>query len=223
MNSTSTARATASTPASRRIERQNRRAWWMKQLRTWHWISGSLCLVATLMFAVTGITLNHAAQIEAKPAVITKDANAPDEILAALKSEPEKGRSAVPATLADWIEKTFGASAKDRQVEWSADEAYVSMTRPGGDAWVTIDRETGEAKFEHTDRGWIAYLNDLHKGRNTGPAWSWFIDVFAVGCLVFCVTGLLLLQLYAKGRPMTWPIVGFGLGLPILLAILFIH
>ena len=51
----------------------NRRAWWMKQLRTWHWISGALCLVAMLLFAVTGITLNHAAQIEGKPAVVTKE------------------------------------------------------------------------------------------------------------------------------------------------------
>lgn len=210
-------------PASERMARQNRRAWWMKQLRTWHWISGALSLIATLLFAVTGITLNHAAQIESKPIVVAKNAIAPDEILASLKDAPTKGRTPAPGSLANWIASTFSTDATGREVEWSDGEAYISLTRPGGDAWVSIDRETGEAKHEATDRGWIAYLNDLHKGRNTGAAWSWFIDVFAIACVMFCVTGLLLLQLYAKGRPSTWPIVGFGLALPILLAIVFIH
>ena len=41
--------------------------------------------------------------------------------------------------------------------------------------------------------------------------------------LVFCITGLLLLQMYAKGRSMTWPLVGLGLGIPVLLALVLIH
>lgn len=209
--------------AADRVARQNRRAWWMKQLRTWHWISGALCLVATLLFAVTGITLNHAASIEGKPAVQTKEATAPQSVLDALQGAPQSGRAAVPDSLAAWVDATFGTKTAGRQMEWQNGEAFISLTRPGGDAWVSVDRETGEARYERSDRGWIAYLNDLHKGRNTGPVWSWFIDIFAVACVLFCVTGLLLLQLYAKGRPSTWPTVGLGLGLPILLAILFIH
>ena len=77
--------------------------------------------------------------------------------------------------------------------------------------------------YEHTDRGWISYLNDLHKGRNTGAAWSWFIDVFSVSCVVFCISGLLLLQRHAQSRPTTWPLVGLGLVIPMLLALLLIH
>src|SRR5690606_4715259 len=93
----------------------------------------------------------------------------------------------------------------------------------GGDAWLSIDLSSGELLYEHTDRGWIAWLNDLHKGRNTGTAWAWFIDVFAVACLVFCITGLFLLHLHGRQRPATWPLVGFGLVAPLLLIILFIH
>ena len=65
-----------------------------------------------------------------------------------------------------------------------------------------------------TDRGWIAYLNDLHKGRHTGVVWSWFLDLFAVAAMIFCLTGLLLLQLHAAKRPATWPIVGLGFVIP---------
>src|SRR5690606_9871581 len=107
--------------------------------------------------------------------------------------------------------------------EWSGFEVYLAFPRPGGDAWAAIDRETGAMEYESTGRGAIAYLNDLHKGRNTGEGWRWFIDIFAVACLVFCLTGLALLYLYAKGRRLTWPLVGAGLAIPALIAVIFIH
>jgi hypothetical protein len=69
----------------------------------------------------------------------------------------------------------------------------------------------------------VSYLNDLHKGRNTGDAWFWFIDAFAVACVVFTLTGLLLLQLHARHRPSTWPLVGASLAIPLLLALFLIH
>ena len=108
-------------------------------------------------------------------------------------------------------------------MEWSEDEAYVPMPQPGGDAWLRIGLLDGDAEYEHTRRGWISYFNDLHKGRHTGAAWSLFIDVFAVACLVFCLTGLFILQMHAGRRPMTWPMVGLGLLIPALLALLLVH
>ena len=54
-------------------------------------------------------------------------------------------------------------------------------------------------------------------------AWSWFIDVFAAACLVFSITGLLILKFHAVSRPSTWPLVGLGLVIPALLALLLIH
>ena len=85
------------------------------------------------------------------------------------------------------------------------------------------DLTTGDVTYEVTDRGWISYFNDLHKGRNAGPAWSLFIDVFAVAALVFASTGLLLLKMHSNHRPATWPVVGLGLVLPLLIAMLLIH
>ena len=45
---------------------QQRRGFWLRTLHSWHWISSAICLVAMLLFAITGITLNHSAAIEAK-------------------------------------------------------------------------------------------------------------------------------------------------------------
>jgi hypothetical protein len=194
---------------------------WLGTLRQWHWISSALCLVGMLLFAVTGITLNHAGQIEAKPQITSQQAQLPAELQTALQEKaPSQG---LPLALRQWLENELSIRLDGRDAEWSDGELYIGMPRPGGDAWLSLDIESGELEYERTDRGWIAYLNDLHKGRNTGTAWSWFIDIFSVACVVFSLSGLLLLQRYAPNRPSTWPLIGLGLVIPVLLAILFIH
>lgn len=195
---------------------------WLGTVRQWHWISSALCLVGMLLFAITGITLNHAAQIQAKPKVISKETQVPDGIWQNLTS-PAENKAPLPEDLAKWLADELDIYIQDRLAEWDEEEIYVSLPRPGGDAWLTLDRTNGEVFYESTDRGWISYFNDLHKGRNTGSTWFWFIDVFAVACVVFCITGLVLLYRHAGSRPTTWPLVGLGLIVPLLLALLFIH
>ncbi|MBU0809689.1 MAG: PepSY-associated TM helix domain-containing protein [Gammaproteobacteria bacterium] len=194
---------------------------WFGTLRQWHWISSALCLVGMLLFAVTGITLNHAAQIEVKPLVINHQAHLPAALQAALQTQPPT--QGLPLALRQWLQSELPIRLDGRDAEWSDGELYIGLPRPGGDAWLSLDIDSGALEFESTDRGWIAYLNDLHKGRNTGTAWSWFIDVFAGLCVIFSLSGLLLLQRYASNRRSTWPVVLLGLVLPALLALLFIH
>jgi hypothetical protein len=208
-----------------------RRAYWLKTLHQWHWISSALSLLGLLLFTVTGFTLNHATQIESKPQVSTRTAQLPPSLLTLVampeatpgKKESKLPPAALPAALATWIASELKIEVGARQAEWSPEEIYLPLPRPGGDAWLRIARDTGELEYERTDRGWVSYLNDLHKGRNTGVAWSWFIDLFALACLVFSITGLFILKMHAANRPTTWPIVALGLVLPLLLAILFIH
>ena len=199
------------------------RGFWLRQMRQWHWISAAVCLIGMLLFAFTGITLNHASQIEARPTIIERAATLPQEMLAPLRAAASQGKQPVPAKVRAWIAGEMSVAVDARDAEWSREDVYVSLPRAGGDAWLSIELGSGEVRYERTDRGWIAYLNDLHKGRNTGAAWSWFLDIFAVACVVFCVTGLVLLQLMANGRPSTWPLVGLGFVVPLLLAQFFIH
>jgi hypothetical protein len=201
-----------------------RRSFWLKHLHRWHWISAALSLVGMILFAATGITLNHAGEIEATPRVTTVEKQLPAPLLTSLAAAAEgPPRRSLPPGAADWLGSELGVRAAGREAEWSADEIYLALPRPGGDGWVSIDLGDGAVRHEVTDRGWVSYLNDLHKGRNAGIAWGWFLDVFAAACLVFCITGLVLLKLHAGGRPATWPVVGFGLVAPMLLALLFIH
>lgn len=203
------------------VDRQ-RRAFWLKHLHRWHWISSAISLLVLLLFAVTGFTLNHAARIEASPRVERREATLPHDLLGQLAASREK-TAPLPASIAAFVTAHTGAPVEGRAGDWSDDEVAVSLPRPGGDGWVSIDRQTGEIQYEITDRGWLAYINDLHKGRNTGPVWSWFIDVFALACVVFALTGLLLLQMHGGQRRMTWPMVALGFVLPAVIALLFIH
>lgn len=202
---------------------QHRRSFWLKQLHQWHWISAAVSLIGMLLFAITGVTLNHAGQIEAEPKVVSRKATLPPDLLAMLAKGPEDGKRPLPVQLEPFLDKAVGADVAGREGEWSPEEVYVALARPGGDAWVSIDRETGAIEHEKTTRGAVSLLNDLHKGRNSGKAWSWFIDIFAGACVVFTVTGLVLLQFHARARPLTWPLVGLGLAAPVILVILFVH
>jgi hypothetical protein len=198
-----------------------RRAFWLKHLHRWHWISAALSLIGMLLFAATGITLNNAAHIEASPSIVTGAAVLPDPLRAELAAAEET--TTLPPAIERWLATELGVAVAGRETERSPGEIYIALPRPGGDAWLTIDTESGDVAYELTRRGWISYLNDLHKGRNTGIVWSWFLDVFAGACVVFCLTGLFLLQLHAGNRPATWPVVGAGLAIPLLLALLLIH
>ena len=143
--------------------------------------------------------------------------------LRAYAADHDGAKEPLPAAAEQWLSDTWKVQAGGRAAEWAVDEVYLPMPKAGGDAWVRIALEDGAAEFEKTDRGWISWLNDVHKGRNTGAAWNWFIDIFAGACLVFCITGLLILKFHAANRPFTWPMVGLGILIPFVIALLFIH
>ena len=189
-------------------------------VRQWHWISSAVCLVGMLLFAFTGITLNHAGDINIQAQVHTLELELSPSLLKLLQN---KQQGALPMALRQHLAKEYQVQLPDTQAEWGDGEVYLGIPKPGGDAWLSIDLNSGELLYENTDRGVISYLNDLHKGRNTGVAWSWFIDVFSLLCLLFSLSGLWLLIKYAKQRPSTWPWVGLGVLIPLLIIVLTFH
>ena len=166
----------------------------LKTLYQWHWISSALCLMGMLLFSITGITLNHASQIEATPRVTSQKAQIPVSLqqqLTQLATRYDGKTAPLPSAVQQWLAKNQSISLLSTQeAEWSLEEVYLPMPRAGGDAWL---------------------------------AWAWFIDVFAVACLLFSLTGILILKFHAVNRPLVWPIVGLGVLLPALLMILFVH
>ncbi|BFT31701.1 PepSY-associated TM helix domain-containing protein [Alteromonas sp. D210916BOD_24] len=192
-------------------------------IRQWHWISGAVCLVGMLLFAVTGITLNHAADIPANRTVTSTQTSLPQTALDKLVSL-EAGDIQIPGELVVFMQSVEGITVPSSVMgEWDGVEFYAAWPGPGEDSWIAVDAELGTVTFESIDRGWISYFNDLHKGRNTGNAWRWFIDIFAVTCIIFSVTGLQLLMRHSKTRTSTWPITMLGVLIPFVIILLFVH
>jgi hypothetical protein len=192
-------------------------------IRKWHWMSSALCFVCMLLFSVTGITLNHAADIEASPTTVHLEGVVPEELLKAISLNDAQKNITVPDSILNWFETNHEIRFANNQAEVNDGELYLVLPRPGGDAWLSIVTETGDFEYESTSRGWISYFNDIHKGRNTGNAWIYFMDVFAIACIIFSVTGFLLLQRYADTRSKTWPLVIAGLLVPIFFMMFLIH
>lgn len=191
--------------------------------RQWHWISAAVSMAGMLLFAITGITLNHASQIPGATTVKTIEAELPVTLLVDFEQLPQT-ETRLPPRIIDWLYRMHDIEVPS-QVTGSFDgvEYYIAWPGPGVDRWLSIDSEFGELVFESTDRGPIAYLNDLHKGRDTGLVWVGLIDVMAVAIIVFTLSGLWLLVKQASYKQTTWPLTALGVLLPVVIALVFIH
>ena len=194
---------------------------WARQLRQWHWISSAVCLVLMLMFAITGVTLNHADLFEEGGQSVVREVALPDELHERL-SRLAQGAT-VPDALVDEIRRLTQADLSKRKVDNQYGEMVFDLAGPGRDRVLTIDLNAQSMTYEVTDRGTVAMFNDLHKGRHSGSAWKFLIDLSAAFFVIFALTGFGLLALHARGRVSTWPLTGLGLVVPVAVFLLLVH
>jgi hypothetical protein len=80
------------------------------------------------------------------------------------------------------------------------DQLSIAFKGPGYAADALVDRATGQYELTESRLGFLAIVNDLHKGRDTGRIWKTLIDVSA-GLLTFVsLTGLMLIYFIHKHR-----------------------
>jgi hypothetical protein len=167
----------------------------------WLHIYASMVAFATmLLFSVTGLTLNHPDWFGENEAVteVFEGRIAP-AVLGDPAVDPD-GATIDPDVVAAAIrsEHTFSGGLADRRV----DERDCTLTwkGPGCAADAVIDRRTGRYSLAITRHGLVAVFNDLHKGRDTGPAWSLVIDATAVLLTFVAVTGFVLIFFIRRRR-----------------------
>lgn len=161
---------------------------WVRWL---HIYASMLGLVATLLFAVTGLTLNHADWFEGgEPAVRTLDGSLPKDALGAKLDR---------LTIAETLRAAHRLRGEVSEFSVEDDQCLVVWKGPGYSADATITRADGHYSIEESRRSLFAVLDDLHKGRDCGTVWGLVIDASAVVLAFLSVTGLWLL-LYLKKR-----------------------
>ncbi|BBL91292.1 peptidase [Vibrio rotiferianus] len=169
---------------------------WARRLHIY--ISMALLLV-TLFFALTGITLNRPELFERREPIIQQHTlTIPNEQLFADEGSFQPNRAALLSFLTQETDLRGTPSALDVYTEVEDGELLIGelsldFKGPGYNATVFVDMTTGEAEVETTNYGIVALLNDLHKGRNSGGVWKWFIDITALLMVFFVLTGVCLL------------------------------
>ncbi|MGL6259808.1 PepSY-associated TM helix domain-containing protein [Vibrio sp. WXL103] len=173
-----------------------------KNVQTWsrkiHIYSSIALLVSMFFFAVTGLTLNRPELYVAEPNIKEWVAELPTDFTHTLSEDQQQFESSI----VEWSKqqgklkgivspvRTYTRFNGEELVEG---EVEFDFKGPGYDASVFIDLAENEVEFRVADYGTVAWLNDLHKGRNTGAAWHLFIDIASVVMLLFIVTGFILL------------------------------
>jgi uncharacterized protein len=160
-------------------------------------------LAAVLFFSVTGITLNHPAWFygEAERSV---QAEGQMDLKWFSRAAPSPGRAVEVDKLevVEHLRKTHGVRGALTEFRVDEDECIVTFKGPGYSADAFIDRGSGRYRLTQSSHGIVAVMNDLHKGRDTGMAWSIVIDLSAVLMTVISITGLaLVFYLKLRRRP----------------------
>ena len=153
---------------------------------------GSFALV--LFFAATGLTLNHPNWFANRTKTQERHGIAEKAMLRTASSDGAKlglvemlrAREHVQGAVSDF-------RVDDQQVS-------ISFRAPGYTADAFIDRDTGKYDLSEVRNGFVAVMNDLHKGRDAGRVWSAVIDGSAVLLVLVSVTGLVLIWFVHKRR-----------------------
>ncbi|MCB0966606.1 MAG: PepSY-associated TM helix domain-containing protein [Ilumatobacter sp.] len=205
-------RATAdSTPPAGRRPNPGRR-FLNKWSRSIHVYASMVALVITLFFGLTGLTLNH-----------------PDWTFGdAVDVTTESGTLGVTTTMDDgsvdflsvseFARDELGVSGSVDSFDLVNGEGSIVYKNPGYSADLFFDVETGTYDLTVEQQGWVAVLNDLHKGRDAGNSWSWLIDLSAGFLVVISITGLVMQFFLKRRRRSAFITAGVGAAVVVALA-----
>jgi hypothetical protein len=181
----------------------------MRNLATWsRWLHIYLSMfsfIIVLFFSVTGLTLNHV------------DWFPESTVVSELKGSVNAGWVAVADTakipkleIVEQLRANHSIKGQLNDFRIDEEEISISFQGPGYTADFFVNRDDGKYELTETKMGLIAVINDLHKGRDTGKAWSWVIDFSAIFMIVISVTGLILLVFLKKKRTngLLWLAIG---------------
>lgn len=154
-----------------------------------------------LFFAVTGLTLNHQDWFNGQQTT--------RQYRGVLQIKWVNGDVA-KLEIVEQLRRTHHIQAALSDFRIDDAQCEVSFKGPGYEADTFIERQTGRYETTETRQGSVAILNDLHKGRDTGKAWSLVIDLSALLMTFVSVTGFTLIFFLQKRR--SWGLLLFAIG-----------
>ena len=180
------------------MSESNRRAAFLRKLRTLHGWLGLWGAVMGLAFGATGILLNHR-NILKLPVTLMEKTSVQLTVPAPARSSPE--------ALAEWLQAEHGAPTETKvRIKNEAASTVLFDGRPvdiparwtltfhapqraySADYWAGAE----QVKYEKQDGGVLGTLTRLHKGYGINVFWVLLVDAFAGALILLSLTGLLM-------------------------------
>jgi hypothetical protein len=184
-------------------------------------------LAAVLFFSVTGLTLNHpdwfydgaerSVQYQGR---VKHGWVRPETPGRSEAGDGEPSEQVRRLEVVEFLRKSHAIRGALADFKVDDTECTVAFRGPGYSADAFVDRETGTYRLTESSHGLVAILNDLHKGRDAGVAWSVLIDASAVLLTLISLTGLGLL-FYLKRRRIPG-LVASAIGAIVVLAVVYL-
>ncbi len=179
-----------------------------KLLRILHRDLGYFIVGMTIVYALSGIFLNHRHDFNPDYNIIIEDFRFPvqedgiygaDDIRSILSGLPH--------------EMTY-------KKHYTNSDGYIKVFIESGEA--VLDPETGEGRFQFLQRRPLIFeMNKLHKA-TLGTVWKWVSDLMAVILLFVAISGLFLLKGKRGLTQWGWWLALAGFIVPLIFAILYI-
>lgn len=179
----------AAPPREHRADSFRHRSRKLHSLLRWlHIYSSLLGFMTVLFFSVTGLTLNH-------PLWFESGFEQPRELSGTIPTELPglDGSESDNLPVVEFLRAQHQITAGLRDIHRDDYQITAAFAGPGYVCDVRIDRETRQYQLTELRMGLISVINDLHKGRDTGPVWSVAIDISAILLILISLTGLALL------------------------------
>ncbi|MEI6861899.1 MAG: PepSY-associated TM helix domain-containing protein [Verrucomicrobiota bacterium] len=159
--------------------------------RTLHIYLTMLGVFVMLLFGITGFTVNHEDWFRATiPRVVESTAQTPLELVA------KKDALRIVEHLRQSQHVTGAMTAFDE-----LDGKFSVGFKSPGQIWeIEIDKATGATRVHEETFNFFALINNLHRGRYSGAAWRWVIDLSAILIVLACATGFVLWLALPKRR-----------------------
>ncbi|WP_243455203.1 PepSY-associated TM helix domain-containing protein [Meiothermus sp. CFH 77666] len=180
--------------------------------RSIHLYTSMISLVVVLFFAATGITLNH-------PDWAFGNTQTTHTYQGTLPSAWRPNGQIDWLKTAEFLRSQHSLKGQVQDTTQDAQEASLSFRAPGYAADAFIQLQTGSYTLRVVAQGPVAVLNDLHRGRDAGAAWSWVIDLAGGFLGIVALSGLALSLFLRKTRKaaVLTALVGSGLLLLLML------
>jgi uncharacterized protein len=177
-------------PASnKKVVKTSARAWLRSWLRALHRDAGYLAVGLTVIYAVSGLAVNHIADYTDGDASFRKFNRTYE--LGALASKASLDDRALAAEIVAAAKRAGGSSIGNIKDVYRVSDSEIELTLE--ESSMRVDLKTGRAEHEGKQaRFFLRFANWLHLNRGK-KGWTYIADAYAVALLFLAISGLFMI------------------------------